>query len=528
MKYLVVQAYWYFDTLTGEFRYRIQNPGQTLSDHPDYQVINIHIFHPLFPEMALQADILILHLIPDPEIDQILRLRKRLGKPTLFEIADNFLDLGPWMAEDDAHRNPYIRQRFLDYGRRCEGLQLSSRELLTLFGSLNTNTAVFENQADHFSREPLPGSPLVIGWGGSKGHEADLAEIAPVLSRFMANHEDVVFSYMGWPPIFQRHFSDLPRARTRMTPSGPIEDYFAFLASLHIGLAPLADTAFNRCRSDIKLVEYAAHHVVPVIADAAPYRTHGRHGENAILFGDPEALEVALERLYRDRDFLDTLADAAYHFASTRRAAINHVGRRIAFFQRFLDNEPFSVDFPELPDCSGLIAYLRIATDSIAQGRYLEALAKLEEVLGLHPNYGAAHIWRIEALSALGEHRAVLSAYAEWQPPAIYADIFHKHMALAARALGLEGWRRIALQISDPVLRLETDPAIEPDEEARCRKLLEHNPFHYDALVSLTGIYRADRGEEAAAFLRRARFIHPESAELAAMAADLEGEGTSR
>ena len=521
MKYLVVQAYWYFDTLTGEFRYRIQNPGATLNDHPEFRVINVHIFHPLFPDLALQADILILHLIPDPEIDKVLRLRKRLGKATLFEIADNFLELGPWMADDDAHRNPYIRQRFLDYARRADALQLSSEALLSVFGDLNPNTIVLENQADHFDKKDLRDDRLVIGWGGSKGHEQDLAEIAPVLKRFIERHDDAVFSYMGWPPIFQRHFSDLPRERTRLTPAGPIGAYFDFLSTLHVGLAPLADTGFNRCRSDIKFVEYAAHRVVPVLADAAPYRVHGRHGENALIFSGPAELETALMRLHGDRELLGGLADRAYRFASTRRAAINHVGRRVTFFKRFLKNEPPTTEMPDLPDCSGLIAYLRLATDSFAQGRYVEAMRKLDEVLGLHPSYGAAHIWRIETLSALGEHRAALAAYAEWQPPAIYADIFHKTLASAARRLGLEGWRRVAVQISDPVLRMETDPGLEPDQETRLRSILVHNPFHYDALVELSRICREDRPEEAASLIERARFIHPESAELTRLAAEI-------
>ncbi len=521
MKHLIVQAYWYFDTLTGEYRYRIRSPGEALADHPDFQVIDIHVFHPAFPDLALQADILILHLLPDPEVDMILRLRKRLGKRTVFEIADNFLDLGPWMPTDDGHRNPLIRQSFLEHARRCDGLQLSSEELRMTFGGLNANTTVFENQADHFTRTSLPERPFVIGWGGSKGHEQDVAAIAPVIEDFLARHEDAVFSFMGWPPMFTRCFDALPEEQALMRPAGPIEAYFDFLATLHVGLAPLADTEFNRCRSDIKMVEYAAHGVVPVLSDAAPYRVHGNHGDNTLLFADNGILADHLERLYQDSAYRRDLAERAYRFASNRRSAVNHVGRRVAYYQRFLKHEPMTDDYPELPECGGLIAYLRIATDHYSHGRYDEAMTKLDEVLALHPNYGAAHIWRLKTMVALDQCHAAVSAYGQWQPPAIYADLFHEAMAVAARRLGLAGWRKVAGQIMDPVLRLETDTALEPDRERRLRAILGEHPFHYPSLVSLARLRAGESPAEARALLDRARFIHPESDELAEMAGSL-------
>jgi len=38
-----------------------------------------------------------------------------------------------------------------------------------------------------------------------------------------------------------------------------MDEYFKFLQTITIGLAPLIDTPYNRCRSDVKAIEYSAH-----------------------------------------------------------------------------------------------------------------------------------------------------------------------------------------------------------------------------------------------------------------------------
>jgi len=516
MQYLVVQAYWYFDTMTGEFRYRIKSPGEALADHPKYEVINVHIFHPLFAELAHAADLLILHLLPDNEIEHVIQLRKRMGKPTLFEIADNFLSLGSWVSTDDAHRNPTIRQKLLYHASTCDGLQFSSEELKKTFSFLNPTHIVFENQADHFAREERQRRPLVIGWGGSKGHEQDLARIAPVILDFCSRHEDVVFSYMGYLPIFETHFSLLPESQRRVREAGPIEDYFTFLSTLHVGLAPLSDSEFNRCRSDIKFVEYAAHGVLPILSDAPAYRVHGKNLDNALFFRNNQELMDLLEDLYINPDKLEKMADQASQFASTRRSMVNHIGRRHHFYRRFLKHDAFITEQPELPDCAGLMAHLRVASDHFTSSRLDEALENLDKVLAMHPNYGLAHIMRINTLIELKRPEQVLEEYGNYQPQAIYNDLFYVGMTRAAQMLHLAGWRKVALRIVDPVLRLEMDPEIEPDTETRLRTILKHNPHHYKSLLNLVRVLSRSYGNrlECLGLMDRACFLEPESQAL--------------
>ena len=84
----------------------------------------------------------------------------------------------------------------------------------------------------------------------------------------------------------------------------PFDDsYASFLKTLgkvhfDIGLAPLADNVFNRCKSNIKWLEYSAYARAGVYADLEPYRDSVKHGNTGMLAGDdPQAWFNALEYL---------------------------------------------------------------------------------------------------------------------------------------------------------------------------------------------------------------------------------------
>ncbi len=69
----------------------------------------------------------------------------------------------------------------------------------------------------------------------------------------------------------------------------------------HWGLAPLLDTPFNRCKSSIKFLEYAALRLPSICSDVQPYREAVRHGETGLLLAnDPGEWAQALERAARD------------------------------------------------------------------------------------------------------------------------------------------------------------------------------------------------------------------------------------
>ena len=72
-------------------------------------------------------------------------------------------------------------------------------------------------------------------------------------------------------PRFEALWSHWDQDRVSFTSGGDLSSYLTFLSTLTIGVAPLRDTEFNRCRSDVKFLEYASQGVVSVLADLPPY-----------------------------------------------------------------------------------------------------------------------------------------------------------------------------------------------------------------------------------------------------------------
>ena len=71
-----------------------------------------------------------------------------------------------------------------------------------------------------------------------------------------------------------------------------------------LGVAPLADTAFNRCKSDIKALDYAALGILPLVSDGPAYRADPELARR-MVFAGADGWADAL------RAVLDNRADAA-------------------------------------------------------------------------------------------------------------------------------------------------------------------------------------------------------------------------
>ncbi len=95
--------------------------------------------------------------------------------------------------------------------------------------------------------------PLRIGWAGSVSHIGDLEMMTPVLKRIREKY-GVQMVTRGDNRVKQLWGEDV-----EVFPSVPIKYYPDALASMaiDIGICPLVDGEFNRCRSNIKLIEYS-------------------------------------------------------------------------------------------------------------------------------------------------------------------------------------------------------------------------------------------------------------------------------
>lgn len=231
----------------------------------------------------------------------------------VFEVDDDLLNIDPTSARAFAYyqqREP--RERFLANIRSADAVTVSTPYLARVVISEYRVTApvyVLPNCLDPAVLElpPVPQDVApVIGWAGSDTHGGD---VTPPLRRFFASNHGLDFVSMG--ADFRSEFG---APGGRWVPWQPIwGDPVGYMKHLdwQIGLAPLANTQFNRCKSALKALEYGARGIVVVASDVEPYRRFVRHGETGFLVERDHQWAEYLGLLVGDADLRARMGAAA-------------------------------------------------------------------------------------------------------------------------------------------------------------------------------------------------------------------------
>lgn len=234
----------------------------------------------------------------------------------VFEVDDDLLHVDPTSAAAFAfYADPAVRRRLLENIRSADAVTVSTPYLAEVIRSeygVEAPVHVVPNCLERKALELPPvdqAGPVAIGWAGSDTHRGDFEHVRGPLRRFFAAHRDVSMTFMG---------ADYGRLvgspAGRVLPWLPIWDGpAAYMRRLdwQIGLAPLANTQFNRCKSALKALEYAARGIVVVASDVEPYRRFVQHGVTGFLVGRDHEWREYLELLVRDEQLRVGMAAAA-------------------------------------------------------------------------------------------------------------------------------------------------------------------------------------------------------------------------
>ncbi len=337
MAHTVVQLTTHFED--GDSMHRLTWPAQALADLPDFRVVDVHYMSPYCYRLALDADLLILSMIMDAELAPIIRWRKTKAKPTVFEVNNWPFDMHPLTPMYDLWTNPARQADWLYAMSLVDLVQTSTPLLAEAFKPYCARVVVFPNQMAKVADAPpeKPDSPLVVGWAGSLSHAGDLAHIAKPLSKWILEHDNVVLAVMGHEGM-EKLFA-LPPEKKRYTPWGGMDKYEEFLKGVHIGLAPLLDTPFNRSRSDVKWLEYAAQGCV-FVGQKLPAYAQVEDGKTGFLFKDGDGLVKVLDKLHKDRKLLAAVGRQGFEYVKNNRLYSIAVKERAEVYKGLMGRKP--------------------------------------------------------------------------------------------------------------------------------------------------------------------------------------------
>lgn len=147
---------------------------------------------------------------------------------------------------------------------------VSTAPLAEIFAGTHADIRVVENRLPltwwgALNTQRRQGKKPRVGWGGGSSHTGDLELIADVVKALSDEVEWVFFGMC--PPKLRPYIHEYHRGV-------PIDEYPAKLASLNLdlALAPLEENLFNRCKSNLRLMEYGACGFPVICTDIEPYR----------------------------------------------------------------------------------------------------------------------------------------------------------------------------------------------------------------------------------------------------------------
>ena len=228
-----------------------------------------------------------------------------------------------------------------------DALIVSTQELKEKYSYLNDKIYIVPNSIDFKFYSKLKNnkhkSYINIGWQGASGHKRDLEIIEPVVHRILKKYKNVRFTFLGGAEGIPESFRNNKRIKLKnmwIT----VEKFRKFKAKegFDIELAPLFDTEFNRCKSNLRYLEASALKIPTVASDVGPYKdavaelcTEESEWYTTLctLIGNPEYRKSLGKKAYRDVKKHYNLIDVTEKYLTVLNAEISEHQKRIKRFK---------------------------------------------------------------------------------------------------------------------------------------------------------------------------------------------------
>jgi hypothetical protein len=226
-----------------------------------------------FVEMVkIKPDVVVVQRqISEGYIRDMRRLRDYANIPVVYEL-DDYLPNLPLKSAYRENMPKDILKSLRKALRHVDRFVVSTAPLAEAFSGIHADIKVIENclplewwQGLESLRQQAE-KPRV-GWAGGIGHTGDLELVESVVKELA---EEVDWVFFGMCPNKLRPYV------SEVHEGVDIELYPKKLAGLKLDLAiaPLEDNLFNRCKSNLRLLEYGACGFPVVCSDVEPYRSH--------------------------------------------------------------------------------------------------------------------------------------------------------------------------------------------------------------------------------------------------------------
>ena len=259
--------------------------------------------------------------------------RQFMTEPPLKEAMEALVAKGWTLVaemDDDPHHWPqYVESDFYAF-RGVHAVTVSTGHLAGIIRKFNPNVQVFENAVLSIPHREVSKNQKLRIFFGALNRKADwLPVIEGIKQAALENKETIEFVV-----VHDKEFHDaLPDTVAKtFLPTLGIDKYTEVLATCDIALLPLNDTPFNRCKSDIKLIECASAQVA-VICSETVYATKHEHQEFVVFANTQEEWKEAITKLVKESALRQANVTKSLAYVKTSRMHSQQAPNRLAYYQ---------------------------------------------------------------------------------------------------------------------------------------------------------------------------------------------------
>ena len=242
------------------------------------------------------------------------------------------------MDDDPHHWRQFVESDFYAY-RAVHAITVSSLHLANMIVSWNPHVKVFPNAVMSL---PLMSPEVAIKkanslrvFFGALNRKSDWLPIMSAICEAAVQLEGKI----EFVVVHDKEFYDaLPLQCLKIFhPTLDHAQYMEVLSTCHVALLPLNDTPFNRCKSDIKLIECAAAGLA-VICSKVVYAEDARHELFVNFATNPQDWRNALLHLAQNPNDLIHRQNTGLQYVKTHRMHAQQVLERDCFYRGLMEN----------------------------------------------------------------------------------------------------------------------------------------------------------------------------------------------
>jgi len=229
------------------------------------------VLQPIELIRACPDTLLLQHSVDDVQLSLIEQYKNALPQVHIVQMVDDLLGFVPEKHPNRRFQSREGHLRMVEALKKSDSMVVTTIPLKDHYEKYIGKVKIMPNclASQWFSLNPAKTkrNRLRIGWIGAGQHQGDLELINEVIKN-LAEKVDWIFMGMqtdeAKPHIKEFH------------PFVSISEYPEKMASLNldIAIAPLQDNFFNRCKSNLRLLEYGVMGWPVVCSDVYPYQTN--------------------------------------------------------------------------------------------------------------------------------------------------------------------------------------------------------------------------------------------------------------